>query len=389
MGKPRKIVVGGFAIGFPIGGQMWFMLHYILGMARLGHEVLFVEGSGNWAYPFDADQGMYVADSTYGRNLMEKFFSRYGLSGRWAYHSEIEGKYFGWSREDVDRYIKEADLMVNISGLLPMEERYFTSKTRVYMDTDPVFTQIKASEREWDQQYMALHNAHYTLGVNLPGGDHPVPMVGLDWKPINPPVVTDLWEVIPGPGTHYTTVGTWDTKDRDMVIAGERYSWRKSVQYEKIMDLPKRVRPGVKFELAYSNMDEAREAYEAAGWTISDGIKASSDLWGYQNFISNSRAEFTVAKDQNIRLKSGWFSDRATSYLAAGRPVITQDCGVGRYLPVGEGLFTFETLDEILAAVESIESDYERHRKAARRLAEEHFEAEKIFAKMMKELDLD
>jgi hypothetical protein len=65
----------------------------------------------------------------------------------------------------------------------------------------------------------------------------------------------------------------------------------------------------------------------------------SSEPEPYAQYITQSRGEFTVAKDQNVRLRSGWFSDRSATYLASGRPVITQDTGFGNILPTGRGLF--------------------------------------------------
>jgi hypothetical protein len=100
----------------------------------------------------------------------------------------------------------------------------------------------------------------------------------------------------------------------------------------------------------------------------------------------HSRGEFTVAKDQNVRLRSGWFSDRSACYLAAGRPVITQDTGFGKFLPTGEGLFAFTNMEEILAALDRINSDEARHSRAARAIAEAYFKAETVLAKLVADL---
>jgi hypothetical protein len=108
----------------------------------------------------------------------------------------------------------------------------------------------------------------------------------------------------------------------------------------------------------------------------------------YRDFLQASRGEFTVAKDANVRLKTGWFSDRSACYLAAGRPVITQDTGFKTILPTGEGLFAFNTMDEILAAFEAIECNYERHSRAAKDIAEEYFKAETVLAKLLNDLGL-
>jgi hypothetical protein len=93
--------------------------------------------------------------------------------------------------------------------------------------------------------------------------------------------------------------------------------------------------------------------------------------------------EFTVAKDQNVRLRSGWFSERSASYLAAGRPVVTQDTGFGRVLPVGEGLFAFRTVDEAAAAIEAVLTNLRRHSRAAQEIAREYFDYRAVLPRLL------
>ena len=124
----------------------------------------------------------------------------------------------------------------------------------------------------------------------------------------------------------------------------------------------------------------------ANGWRLADAHSFTTDPWKYRDYLVASRGEFTVAKDQNVRLRSGWFSERSACYLAAGRPVVTQDTGFGTVLPTGQGLFAFHTMDDILAAFDSIGSDYSRHSRAAREIAEEYFAAEKVLARLLEDL---
>ena len=114
----------------------------------------------------------------------------------------------------------------------------------------------------------------------------------------------------------------------------------------------------------------------------------SQDVDKYREYIQRSRGEFTVTKDQVVRPRTGWFSDRSCTFLAAGRPVITQETGFSKFLPTGKGLFGFLTMDEILAAVDVIESDYEGSCRAAREIAQEYFAAEKVLGKLMSEAGL-
>src|SRR5216117_1644701 len=123
------------------------------------------------------------------------------------------------------------------------------------------------------------------------------------------------------------------------------------------------------------------------GWAVVDPLAVSADPWRYRDYLRGSRGEFTVAKDLNIRLRSGWFSDRSACYLAAGKPVITQDTAFGNVLPTGEGLFAFQTMDDILA-FEAINTDYERHCRAARDIAHDYFDARKVLSDLLQSIGL-
>jgi hypothetical protein len=388
MARRLKIVIAGYAVGFPLGGQIWMMLHYMLGFSRMGHEVLFLEDSSDWAYPYDPKRGVSDTDSTYGRELLERFFSGFGLSGRWAYFSGFENRLYGWDRERLDCYIEEADLFLNISGVLPLREEYLKTRIKAVIDTDPVFMQIKISNDDWTYDYYKAHDVCFTYGYNLPAGKTEVPLSGIDWKPLLPPVVLSEWLPLETTGTAYTTVGSWDAKGRDVELGGHMYSWRKSIKYGPLIDLPGHM-PGLTFDLTFSGMDsESGLRFARHGWVVRDAGLLSQNPWRYNDYIRNSRAEFTVAKDQNVMLKSGWFSDRSACYLAAGRPVITEDTGFTRYLPAGEGLFAFTTQQEIREAISAIEAEPERHRAAARAIAREYFDAEKQLTHILKETGL-
>jgi glycosyltransferase involved in cell wall biosynthesis len=203
----------------------------------------------------------------------------------------------------------------------------------------------------------------------------------------------------------YTTVSNWRQQGRDIEFNGGTYTWSKHLEFEKFLTAPARV--GRPLELALTLVDpaiiqlgpgdavhapgvlpEERQRLVTNGWQLTDAEPLTTDPWVYRDYLRGSRGEFTVAKDQNVRLRSGWFSERSACYLAAGRPVVTQDTGFGRVLPVGEGLFAFNDLDDVAAAFEAIESDYQRHSRAARAIAEEYFRAETVLSQMLRELAL-
>jgi hypothetical protein len=387
MKRSRRIVVAGFAVGFPLGGQLWMMLHYLAGLARLGHEVLFLEDTSNWAYPFDPILGYPTSDSTRGRATVEALFARYGLAGRFAYVSEIEDKVFGLTREELSRWLASADFFLNISGVLPIKEEYFQAPVKAIIDTDPVFTQAKVAGDPWTKDYYNLHDVCFTYGYNLPSGTTEVPLSGLDWKPLLPPVVLDFWPRGEGIGTGFTTIGTWDARDRDVEVAGRKLSWKKNIKYEGMINLPSRV-PQARLELTMSGMTEDAPRFAAAGWHVKNALDVSRDPEVYRSYIRESVAEFTIAKDQNVVLRSGWFSDRTATYLAAGRPAVVEDTGYGRYLPVGEGLFPFVDADGAVAAIETVQADPLRAGKAARAIAEAHFDSDKVLTGLLRECGL-
>jgi hypothetical protein len=134
---------------------------------------------------------------------------------------------------------------------------------------------------------------------------------------------------------------------------------------------------------------EDRNFLVSHGWRLVPPLEMSLDIFGrYPDYFRRSRGEFTVAKDQNVRLRSGWFSERDACYLACGKPVVTQDTGFGRVIPTGEGLFAFKTIDQAVEAVDRINADYRHHCDAARRIAQEYLSAPKIGANLLEQLGL-
>jgi hypothetical protein len=199
-------------------------------------------------------------------------------------------------------------------------------------------------------------------------------------------VVLDWWSaprpVQPSPPYRLTTVASWEQSGRDVSWEGETYLWSKHHEFQRFITLPS-VTDAV-FELALASIDEASRArLRAHGWEVVDALSISNDIDRYRAYVVDSDGEFTVAKDQNIRLRSGWFSDRSACYLAAGKPVITQDTGFADFLPVSRGLFAFRTVDDILGAVEEIKRDYRGNSGAALEIAEQYFGAERVLADLL------
>jgi hypothetical protein len=388
--EPSKgtIIVFGILFWFPLAGVTYQFLHFLIGLRRLGYDPYYVEDSGRWIY--DPKLNDLSPDATGNLAAVVPILEAHGFGDRWAFRGNYPGgRCYGLTEQRILELYRDADAFLNVAGAQEMREEHMSCRRRIYLETDPVAAQINVAQGNKETiAALEAHDTHFTYGGNFYQPDCLVPLQKFQWRPTVQPVVLDLWNnTVAAPvDSAYNTIATWHNKGKDIVYNGETYYWSKSFEFRKFLDLPRR--RAVPFELAVGvNEPTGRMLYEN-GWRIGDPISLSSDLKRYRDFILQSRGEFTVAKDQNIRLRSGWFSDRSACYLAASRPVINQDTAFGSYLPTGKGLFAFKTMEDILAAVDEIESDYEGNCRAAREIAGEHFAAEKVLGRLMDQAGL-
>ncbi len=387
-GRP-KIVLLGMMTKMPVAGVVWQNLHYMLGFERLGYEAYYVETHARTPSMLmsheDDDSSALAAE------FIAAVMRRFGLSDRWAFRAlHDDGRCFGMSELQLEGLYGGAELLINLhGGTQPLAELAATGRL-VYLETDPVQLQLELRHGLQETlDFLEPHCAFFTFAENWGKPDCGLPHEDrFRFVPTRQPVVMDLWpDRSPQPAARYTTIGNWRQDWRDVTFKGERYTWSKHYEFLKHLDLPKRT--GQAFELALSSCEPAdRKLLVENGWQVRDGLEVSRGIDPYREYVGASRAEFTVAKDQNVRLRTGWFSDRSATYLASGRPVVTQDTGFGSALPTGEGLFAFDSPDAAVGAVEAIESDYPRHASAARALAREHFSHEVVLGAMLKELGL-
>jgi hypothetical protein len=129
--------------------------------------------------------------------------------------------------------------------------------------------------------------------------------------------------------------------------------------------------------------DAPTDELRALGWELVDPLESSRTITAYHEFIAGSRADLGIAKHGYVESRCGWFSDRSTCYLAAGRPVLHQNTGFTDWLPAGNGVFPFSSVEEILEALDCLDSDYDAHARAARKTAEEYFEAATVVGRML------
>jgi len=381
-----------FAGQMPLAGIAWQAMSYLVGLRKLGYDVWYIED--HRTNPYDPRITSVAMDCGYNVACLRRAMEQHGFGERWAYWDAINDVYHGLSRERVRALYAEADGLINLCGATQLRDEHLQCSVRIMIDTDPVYEQIKYAKADpAARAYLDAHTHFFTYGANLGTEVCGVPLCGIPWRATRPPVDLDLWPDASSASDGrappcLTTIATWENKGKNIEFDGATYWWSKHVNFLKFLDLPKH-RPKIGFQLAMDPLDDAvRRRVEGAGWRLVDPRPVSASMTAYRAFIAGSRGEFTVAKDIYARPNSGWFSDRAVCYLAAGRPVVTMRTGFTSFCPVGRGLFDYATHEEALAAIDAIAADYPRHRRAARELAIEYFAADRVVGKLLTEVGL-
>jgi hypothetical protein len=387
--KSKRIVVVGTLASNPYAGMAWMHMQIAAGLCRLGHDVYYLETTSSW--PYDPTRNTPVADSDYALPYLKRVAESFDLGGRWAYRRSYSDKaWFGLPRAKAEELLGHADAVLNVAGATRFAEEGLRVGRLVYFGTDPGHHEIAFAKGDPDVcALLAEHDDFVTYGENIGSPDCPIPPLPRLRSRTRQPVLLEQWRGGPPAKKEFTTVGNWKQTGRDIEFKGKVYRWSKHHEFLNFIDLPKRVDQPIELATGLVSLSrEDRDLLEANGWRLLDAHPFTTDPWPYRDYVRSSRGEFTVAKDLNVRLRSGWFSERSACYLAAGRPVITQDTGFGKFLPTGEGLIPFNTLEEIIDAFEAVNSDYERHSRAARAIAAEYFKAETVLSKVLQDLGL-
>lgn len=381
MTSQHRIIVTGLIAQYPLGGVTWDYFQYVLGLARLGHDVYYLEDTGQW--PYNPIEGGTAKDCAFNVDYLAELMARFGLADRWAYRFPWQSQWFGLSDQKRMEIIQSADLLINVSGTLQNPWDYRQVGRLVYIDSDPVFTQIKLARGQADFQKMVdAHDIHFTFGEAF---SEDVPMTGHRWHPTRQPVVLSEWRPSMPWRNVFTTVMNW-TSYKD-VIYNERTYGQKDVEFKRFLNLPCMVAPTA-LEAAINEgktRRTPRDLLTYKGWRVVDPTEVCPDFDSYRAYVESSKAEWSVAKNGYVVGQPGWFSCRSACYLAAGRPVVVQETGFSKVLPTGEGLLAFTTLEEAAAAIREVEGNYTRHAKAARAFAEEYFDSDKVLSHLIDE----
>jgi hypothetical protein len=369
-----KIIIAGIIARYPFGGVTWCSLMYLLGLRALGHEVYYLEDTGECVY--DYAKNTISLDSAYGLNYINCSLAQFGLEKRWIF-VDYKGEYFGKTKEQTKEICKTADLFINLSGgAWFWREEYREIPQKIFIDTDPAFTQAAIAKGEgWYVEFFKGFDRLFTFGRNIGAEDCAVAKTPFEWKKTWQPVVCEEWETdIPPARDIFTTVMTW--KNQSFADA----DGNKDKQFKHFLDLPAQTDQPI--ELAVNG---AQGLLRSHGWQTVEGMNVSKDINLYRDYIQSSKAEFSVAKDLYVSTRSGWFSDRSECYLAASRPVLVQETGFGKYLPTGEGLLSFNNAEEALDGIGRVNADYQKHSRKAREIAREFFDAKVVLPQMLRE----
>jgi hypothetical protein len=373
-----KILLSGMIAGVPNqGGATWAVLQYLLGFRRLGHDVTFVEQCDEASL---RPAGVSLEDSE-NASYFERVVESLGLEQDSALLLAGTDQSFGVVYARLGEAVRGADVLINISGMLTDQALTGDIPIRVYLDLDPAFTQV------WQASGIDMrfpgHTHFVTTGRAIGTPECPVPTCGLSWTGTAPPVVLAHWpkakRIV---HDAFTTVGNWrgygSIEYRGIHYGQRAHSTRRFIALPTLTDAD--------FLLALAIHPEERKDVAALaqnGWGLIDASRVASSPERYQQFIRGSRGELGIAKSGYVVSHCGWFSDRSACYLASGRPVIAQETGFSRFLPTSEGLFAFETNDDAVAAIEELERDYPRHANAARSLAEEYLDSDKVLTRLL------
>jgi len=372
-----RILLAGMLAGVPQqGGASWAVLQYVLGFRRLGHDVRLVEA----VQPATEAPLAHTPAAAYFRDVI----ADYRLTRQATLLRSGTRETVGVPYDKLAAFARRADLLINVAGMLTDSELLGPIGLRAYLDLDPAFTQMWQAVEGIDMR-LAGHHRFVTIGQNIGRSGCDVPACGVTWIPTLQPVVLDHWPVATFPGRHLTTVANWRGYG-SITHKGVQYG-QKAHSLRPLLHLPTRV--DERFVLALGiHHDEAQDlaALAANGWQLLDPLRAAGTPSSYRRFVQGSRAEFGLAKSGYIAARCGWFSDRSVCYLASGRPVIAQDTGFGEVLPTGEGLLPFTIADDVLAAVDTLNTDEGRHRRAAREIAETYFDANRVLTRLLERL---
>jgi hypothetical protein len=379
------VIAGALAQKPKIAGHTWALLQFLLGFRRLGWKTLFVDHLEPSICVDETGRNCPVERSVNLRYVLDVVRS-FGLEDDYVLIDPGSQSLIGMTRSQLLERVRRSAFLLNITGHLRDQEVLDCASKRIFLDIDPGFGQF------WDK--LGLHHpfagcdAYVTIGLNIGRPDCTIPTCGLDWIVTPQPVVLEWWPPSDVPGESFTTIASWRGAYGPIEFDGKSYGLRVH-QFRRFVDLPRLT--GRSFELALAiHPSETRDLalLSEKGWSMVDPQIVAGDPVSYRTYVGRSRAEFSVAKDLYVQSRGGWISDRSLCYLASGKPVLAQETGISHHYPTGEGLLTYSTLEEAVAGVEEITRRPNWHARAARALAAEFFDSDKVLRQLLQKLGI-
>jgi len=290
---------------------------------------------------------------------------------------------------DLESAAAEADLLLNVSYNGDAAVLRLFRRTAL-IDIDPGLLQVWLSERQIE---LPRYDTYFSIGETVGQPNARFPDGGLRWNHTPPCVALDWWPVRRAPDdAPFTTVSHWHTYREWVCYGEESYLNDKRSGFLPFLDLPRHTRQPLELALCLAadeelrldpDEEEERRTLEEHGWRVRHSYSVASTPWDYQNYVQNSRGEFSCVKPSCVRLQNAWVSDRTLCYLASGKPAVIQHTGPSRFLPDAAGLFRFRDLEEAARCLEVVAADYDHQCRLARALAEEHFDAGKVARRVL------
>ena len=378
--RPSAVIVG-FVGKLPYAGMTLYNLHYVAGLQDLGYRVHYVERVNAPDECYDPDRNCMTSDPGFAARYIARVLPGFGLPRESTFLVDLEGRCHGGGWTALERAVREADFVLDVAAPTWLDALELCPR-RAFVDGDPFFTQIACCEAgSPTRQTLAHYPVLFTYATHLGRPDCPIPDGGREWIPTRPLVATRLWrrQAPAPPAAPISCLMHW-AAGREIQLQGRRYGHKGRV-LEALIDLPSRRRDR-EFVLAIDGR-APRQRLEAHGWRLQDPLEVTRTLDAYRSFILGSRADLGIAKHAYVASRCGWFSDRALCFLASGRPVLHQETGFSDWLGRRPGVLPFSTLDDLLAALDSLDAEYLRHAAGARSVAEESFEAASVLAQML------
>lgn len=379
------IIVGGALANKPLnGGEAWVRLNWVLGFKQLGFNVVFVEQISR-DFCVDPHGQPAPIEASLNLDYFRKVTAEFGLAGAVTL-LDTNGKHiYGLERDALLERAGSAELLVNISGHLTWEPLLRRVQRRAYVDIDPGYTQFWHADRTIPFE-IRDHDFYFTIAGNIGRPDCPIPTDGIAWKTVRQPVVLEHWPIAHSTDCkRFTTVASWRGAFGPIRVGRKMYGV-KAHAFREFAQLPRRAPQTFEMALNIHPADvKDRTLLQQNGWRLVDPLVVAADPHKFRRYIQQSGAEFSAAQAIYTDTNCGWFSDRTTRYLASGKPTLVQETGFSRYLPCGEGLLSFSTMQEAVEGAARIEREYEAHCRAARDLAERYFEARSVLGQFLEQ----